>query len=249
MQTSLQVKGFWQSHRECATQSAVCGGLTKVNPAAINPLRSLLLEVVDFDLLRHTRAVELFLCATNVKTSRIKVFDHAEITVDAVLASACLPFLFQAIEIDGEFYWDGGYMGNPPIFPLIYHTDCSDVLIVQINPIVIDDVPMRAQEILDRMNELAFNSSLMREMRAIHFVGKLLQKHALDETSYKQLRIHTIDAEREMAPLSMSSKLNADRRFLHHLFDLGRTRADLFVRDHLDDVGRRSTTDIVEKFL
>ena len=129
------------------------------------------------------------------------------------MASACLPFLFQAVEVDGEHYWDGGFMGNPPIYPLIYHTDCEDVLIVQINPIVIADVPRTAQEIADRMNELSFNGSLMREMRTIHFVTKLLDEQRVEHGRYKRLKIHTIEGEREMAELGYSSKLNADRTF------------------------------------
>ena len=142
----------------------------ELNPLNYNPLERVLTSVVDFawlaDQCAHER-VRLFLCATNVKTSKIKVFMGEEISAAAVLASACLPFLYQAVEIEGEAYWDGGYMGNPPIFPLIYHTDCADVLLVQINPVNIDEVPKRATEIFDRVNEVSFNSSLMRELRTI----------------------------------------------------------------------------------
>src|SRR5204863_6866075 len=139
----------------------------------LNPLRDTLLEVVDFERLRQGQ-VKLFICATNVLTGKIKVFAPSEMSVDAVMASACLPFMFQAVEVDGEHYWDGGYMGNPPLYPLFYHTKTPDVLIVQINPINIPELPTTAQTILDRINTLSFNSSLMREMRAIHFVTKLI---------------------------------------------------------------------------
>ena len=219
------------------------------NPLNLNPLRDTLAEIVDFDTICHTERVKLFLCATNCLNGRIHVFKDDEISVDAVLASACLPFLFQAVEIDGEYYWDGGYMGNPPIYPLIYGTDTSDILICQINPIIIDEVPTTAQAIADRINTLSFNSSLMREMRTIEFVSRLIDQGHLDPSHYKQLRIHVVEAEAEMRQLSASSKLNADWDFLMHLFKLGRGKADAWIEEHLDKVGCKSSTDIIEKFL
>ena len=149
----------------------------QLNPLNYNPLKKILSDIVDVNAITREDGVKLFLCATNVRTGRIKVFRGDELSIDAVLASACLPFLYQAVEIAGEHYWDGGYMGNPPIFPLIYHTDCPDVLIIQINPINIPNVPKTAQEIFDRINTLSFNSSLMREMRAIDFVTKLIDQN------------------------------------------------------------------------
>lgn len=220
----------------------------QANPLNVNPLRGVLNDVVDFDAIATSEAVKLFLCATNVRSGRIKVFMNDEIGIDAVLASACLPFMYQAVEIDGEHYWDGGYMGNPPIFPLIYNTDCPDVLIIQINPINIPAVPRTPQEIFDRINTLSFNSSLMREMRAIGFVTKLIDDGRLDPEGYKRLNIHTIDAEADMAKLSVSSKLNADADFLAKLFNLGRERASCWLEVHIDDVGIRSSTDIEAKF-
>ena len=166
--------------------------------------------------------MQLFACATNVKTGKIRVFDCSEISAKAIMASACLPFLYQAVEIDGEHYWDGGFMGNPPLFPLIYQTDCEDVLIVQINPIAVDEVPTTAPAIVDRMNELSFNSSLMREMRAIAFVKKLLDEERVPRGRYKDLKIHTVEAEAEMRQLGYSSKLNADASSCDWLFELGR---------------------------
>ena len=177
------------------------------------------------------------------------MFECHEISAKAILASACLPFLYQAVEIDGEHYWDGGFMGNPPIFPLIYKADCEDVLIVQINPIRVDEVPTTAPDIMDRMNELSFNSSLMREMRAIAFVKKLLQEERVPHGRYKDLRIHTIEAEAAMRQLGYSSKLNADGKFLHWLFELGRERASAFLLEHRAKIGIESSTDIAAKFL
>ncbi|MDQ2695473.1 MAG: patatin-like phospholipase family protein [Pseudomonadota bacterium] len=221
----------------------------QLNPLNLNPLRDLLLEVVDFEGLRRCTRVKLFLCASNVRSGRIKVFDTHEVSVDAVLASACLPFLFQAVEVDGEYYWDGGYMGNPPIYPLIYGTDVSDVLIIQINPINIPKVPTTAQEIMDRINTLSFNSSLMREMRAIHFVTRLIDDGVLDPARYKRIKLHTVHAEAELGALGVSSKLNANWDFLRYLFDLGRERADAWLAGHFDKVGVESSTDIAATFM
>ncbi|MEM7044234.1 MAG: patatin-like phospholipase family protein [Pseudomonadota bacterium] len=219
------------------------------NPLNINPLRDILADICDLDAMRAADSVKLFLCATNVRTGRIKVFQGKELSIDAVLASACLPFIYQAVEIDGEHYWDGGYMGNPPIFPLIYDTDCRDVLIIQINPINVPAVPKTAQEIFDRINTLSFNSSLMREMRAVDFVTKLIDQGTLDSKSYKRLNVHAIDAEAEMARLSVSSKLNADAGFLSTLFDLGRERATHWLESNFDKVGVESSVDIEARFL
>lgn len=219
----------------------------QLNPLNYNPLRQVLESVVDFEFLAEhckTNHVKLFLCATNVKTGKIKVFRDGEISAKAVLASACLPYIYQTVEVDGEFYWDGGFMGNPPIFPLIYNTDTSDVLIVQINPVNVPDVPTSAQEIFDRINELSFNSSLMREMRAIAFVTKLIENGDLDLKHYKKLNLHMIGAEDKMAELNVSSKLNADWAFLQWLFELGRERASRWLDEDFDKVGKESSTDI-----
>jgi NTE family protein len=224
----------------------------ELNPAGINPLRDVLEAVVDFTALAahcQRRRVRLYLTATNVLTGRLKVFEGEEIGIDAVMASACLPWLFQAVEVGGEHYWDGGYSGNPPIFPLIYGTDCTDVLIIQINPVNIERVPTTARAILDRVNTLSFNASLMREMRAIDFVGRLIDEERLDERRYKRLNIHAIDAEDVLRNLGVSSKVNADAAFLDWLFALGRERCGRFLDAHFDKIGVSSSTDIRERFL
>ncbi|AXK37966.1 patatin-like phospholipase family protein [Crenobacter cavernae] len=221
----------------------------QLNPCNLSPLRDVLVSVVDFEVLQNSRSVKLFLCATNVLSGRIRVFTTSEICVKAVLASACLPFLFQAVEIDNEYYWDGGYMGNPPIYPLIYDTDSSDVLIIRINPIRIPDVPTTARQILDRINTLSFNSSLMREMRAIAFITRLIDEGALDPASYRRVLIHSIDAEAEMTRLGVSSKFNADWGFLREVFALGRERADAWLTVNFDALGRRSSIDIADTFM
>jgi len=218
------------------------------NPNHTNVFKDIIEEMIDFSILQKSRKIKLFICATNVLTGRLKVFENREITPEMIMASACLPFLYQAPEIDGEFYWDGGYMGNPPIFPVIYNTDCQDVLIVQINPINISEVPKTANAIFDRINTLSFNSSLMREMRAIHFVTTLIEKGELDPAKYKHTYIHTIDAEEKMAKLTASSKMNLDMEFLKYLFDIGREKADEFIRMHYDKIGNTSSTDLAAKF-
>lgn len=219
------------------------------NPCNLNPLHDILAEIIDFDVLQHSRSVKLFLCATNVLRGRIRVFSTAEIGIQAVLASACLPSLFQAVEIDGEYYWDGGFMGNPPIYPLIYETDSCDVLIIRINPIHIPQVPTTAREILDRINTLSFNSSLMREMRAIDFITRLIDDGALDPARYRRILIHSIDAETEMGRLGASSKFNADWDFLREIFALGRERADTWLIANFEALGRHSSIDVAETFL
>jgi NTE family protein len=221
----------------------------ELNPANYNPLRDVLLEVIDFDRLRQAADVKLFLCASNVKSGRLRVFERHEVSVEAVLASACLPHLFQAVEIDGEHYWDGGYMGNPPIFPVIYGCESRDVVLVVINPIVIDEVPRSARAIIDRLNTLSFNSSLMREMRAISFVSRLVESGFTEGGRLKKILIHCIDAEDEMRKLSASSKLNASWDFIKRLFELGRDRADAFLAAHYDKIGHESSTAIAERFL
>ena len=221
----------------------------QLNPNNVNPLRDVLNAVVDFDALRRADTIPLFVCATNVLTGRIKIFDRKEISVDAVLASACLPGVFQAVEVDGQHYWDGGYMGNPPIYPLIYHVDTQDVLIIQINPIAITEVPKTAADIDDRVKTLSWNSSLMREMRAIHFVTSLIDRGFDDGGRLKRMLLHVIDAEAEFGGFRASSKLNADWDWVCHLRDLGRAKAHEFLVHHKDKIGERSSTDIVAKFL
>jgi NTE family protein len=220
------------------------------NPANLNPLLDLIEEVVDFERLHASLGgPRLFVCATNVLNGRLRVFEGPEITAKSVMASACLPFLFQAVEIDGQHYWDGGYCGNPPIFPLIYMGGAPDILIVQINPINIPEVPKTARAILDHTATLSFNSSLMREMRAIKFVSDLIDRGELDGAKHTRVFIHTIDAELELSAYDVSSKYNADLEFTRHLFNLGRDKAGAFLDAHAEDVGNRSSTDIAAKFL
>jgi NTE family protein len=219
------------------------------NPANINPLRELLLDVIDFERLRKCDVTRLHIAATNVRTGKVKVFETQELSADVLLASACLPFLFQAVEIDGESYWDGGYMGNPAIFPLIYNCESSDVLIVHVNPIERAEVPTTATEILNRVNEISFNSSLMREMRAIQFVTDLIESGKITNGGLKKMNIHSIEAQEVMANLGVSSKLNPVWSFLTYLRDRGRESAEEWLDANFDHIGRKSTVDIRDRFL
>jgi NTE family protein len=221
----------------------------QMNPANYHPLRDILSEQIDFDTLSRSDKVKLFVCASNVFTNRLHVFELRDLSVDAVVASGCIPSVFQAVEINGEYFWDGGYMGNPPIFPIIYNCASTDLLLIMVNPIHIEQVPRTAQAILDRINSLSFNSSLMREMRAINFVNRLVESGFDDGGRLKKMLIHCIDAEDEMSNLGVSSKLNVGREFLEWLFDLGRKRADAFLRDHFDKIGNDSSTSIEQRFL
>ncbi len=220
------------------------------NPLKLNPLRDVLERTVDFAVLRDAPCpLKLFLSATNVRTGRVKVFDKAELCADAVLASACLPFLFHAVEIGGEAYWDGGYMGNPAIFPLIYGCESRDVVIVHINPTVRAEVPRTARDILNRVNEISFNSSLMREMRAIQFVTDLIDQGRVPDGQLKRMLIHAIAADEVMGALGAQSKLNADRGFLLALRDAGRRHAGMWLETNAEALGTRSTVDIRAAYL
>ncbi|TXH38285.1 MAG: patatin-like phospholipase family protein [Rhodospirillaceae bacterium] len=222
----------------------------QLNPFNWNPLREVLEASVDFAALQNqVLPINLFLSATNVRSGKVKVFCGNEITADAVLASSCLPFLFQAVEIEGEHYWDGGYMGNPAIFPLIYHCDSRDVVIIHINPMHRQDLPVTSSEILNRINEISFNSSLMREMRAIGFVTRLIDEKKVGDGELKRLNIHSISAELETSQLSVHSKLNPDLRFLLELKSAGRSRAEAWLERHFDALGETSTVDITATYL
>lgn len=224
----------------------------QTNPLDINPLRRVLEREVDFEALASARAPQsttvpqVFVCATNVRTGRGEIFTGKRLSADAVMASACLPLLFKAVEIDGEHYWDGGYSGNPALHPLIYKTDCADVLLVQINPIEHQGVPDSASEIMERMNEVTFNAALLSELRAIEFVRRLLAEGKLDARRYKSVRMHRIDGGAVLEPFGAASKLRADLAFVRRLFDLGRAAGQDWLQAHRADVGVRTTVNIAD---
>jgi NTE family protein len=219
-----------------------------VNPLNINPLKDLIERFVDFEALRAYPDLQLFISATNVQTGRVRIFPREKITADAVMASACLPLLFRAVEIDGVPYWDGGYLGNPVIFPFFGTTSTEDVLVVQINPLVRERTPTSAPEIMNRINEITFNSSLIAEYRAIEFVARLIDQGRLPRGTgpgqYRRINIHRIVLERVGTHFDAIGKLSTDYNFFEMLRTSGKRAARRFLDEHFADIGVRSTVDL-----
>jgi NTE family protein len=213
-----------------------------LNPTGFNPLRNILEESIDFERLSAS-PIKLFVTATNVRTGRGRIFRNPEITADVLLASACLPTVFRAVEIDGEAYWDGGYAGNPTITPLVRETDAHDTILVQINPRERADMPRSAADILNRLNEISFNSPLMKELRMIALLRQVADPGTGEGARWAQMRTHRIMTD-ALAKFGASSKLNAEWEFVTMLREEGRHTASEFLKAHADDLGRRSIADI-----
>ena len=215
------------------------------NPLDINPLRRLLEEQIDFDAIARHKAPQVFVSATHVQTGRAAIFHGEQLTLAAVMASACLPMVFQAVEVDGEHYWDGGYSANPALAPLIDHCRATDILLVQLNPLSRAHLPQTPQEIAERVGELGFNASLLQQMRSIDFINRLVASGRLHEgEGYKELHLHRIDGGAAMDEMSAASKLSADGAVMERLFGQGQDAARLWLHQHFADLGRRSTIDI-----
>ena len=215
-----------------------------LNPWNYNPLRSLLEELVDFDRLRAQSDIHLLVCATNVRNARRRVFANAEMSVDAVLASACLPQLFPAVEIDGEAYWDGGYSANPAVLGLLRLLPACDFMIVRVDPVDRQDLPRTPNEIADRMREIGFNSCFWLELMNIAIILKLVEDGLLPRERFGRMRFHAIGAGAEMEKLAGSSKLNNHLGFLEYLFAIGRDAADQWLAANGTALGERSTVDL-----
>lgn len=213
-----------------------------LGPYATNPLTAVLEESVDFARLR-SGPIRLFVTATSVRTGRGRIFRNADLTPQALLASACLPTMFQAVEIDGEAYWDGGYSGNPSITPLVRECQSRDTVLVPINPVERPDTPTSAREILNRLNEISFNSVLLKELRMIALLRQVANPGECEGALWAQMRVHAVPNEL-MAELGSSSKLNAEWEFLSMLRDRGREAAERFLAAHGADLGHRSTLPI-----
>lgn len=214
------------------------------NPLDINPLRDALSALINFERVRSCKDAKLFIAATNVWSGKIRIFTGSELTVDHVLASACLPMIFKAVEIDGEPYWDGGYSGNPALFPLFYETKTNDILLVQINPIERRSTPRTAREIQNRMTEITFNSNLMHEFRAVEFVTRLLDQGKLSPKDYKRVLMHRIHGGQKLDEYTAASRLNANWEFFKQLKDLGRATARRWLAENYEAIGRESTLDL-----
>ncbi len=218
----------------------------QLNPLDHNPLRELLRAELDFERLRGPGAVKLFICATNLKTNQMKLFGNAELSVEALLASACLPQLNRAVEVAGQFYWDGGFIGNPVLKPLLRLGEAKDIVLVQLNPTDRAELPISARDILDRLNEVTMNAALMRELEGIATINKLLAAGQLEHPRYELIHLHLIADPAVMAGLGMRSKNNTAWPFLTYLRDAGRAAADRWLEQHRHQLGRESTMDLTE---
>ena len=219
------------------------------NPFDINPLRDFQAGQVDFERLQHLQTLKVFVVATRVSTGKAEVFSGRRLTADAVMASACLPTVFKAVEIEGDHFWDGGYSGNPAIHPLIYNCSARDIVLVQINPIKRDKLPTTSAEIMDRINEITFNAGLIAEMRAIDFVKRLLAEGKLDPSQYKDVLLHRIDGGEALEALAASTKSSISRGLVHSLRDLGRAKARAWLARHYGALGVECTVDIRRDYL
>ena len=222
------------------------------NPLNINPLRTILGNLLDITRLKQADSVKLFVSATCVRTGIGRIFTQKELTVDTLLASAALPNLFQAVKVGKDYYWDGGYSGNPSLWPLFYASKSSDILIIHVNPIIRNELPDRATSIDNRLNEITFNSSLLDELRAIAFVKKLVVEEWLKDKYKDRLRnmlIHAIRADKVLADFSVASKFNTDWTFLTNLRDLGRAEGKNWINKNWDALGKRDTVDIGRDYL
>ena len=224
----------------------------QLNPFDLNPLRAILNEQVDFDRLRTHSPVKLFIAATNANSGKVRVFHASEISVDAILASACLPMMNRAVEIDGESYWDGGYAANPAVFPLVYECKSSDILLVLLTPLKHKETPHTAQDIKARVLELAFNATFLREMRmfahAREYVDKATFRRGRFDRRVSNVNFHIIEAQELMSELKAETKLAANMRFFEMLRDQGRARAKDWLQANHAQIGKRSTVDLAELF-
>ena len=216
------------------------------NPLNINPLRDILLSEVDFNRVRSCTQMQLFISATNVRTGQIKVFTGDEVTADAVLASACLPTVFHAVEIGSEAYWDGGFMGNPAIEPFFTTCSASDLLLVQINPIRRDEVPRNPQDIANRVNEISFNAPLLRELRHVEFVNKCLRRGELKESGYREIFLHRVGGGADLQSYPASSKFDGDLELIEALHNLGFKAMELWLAENFEKIGQVSTMPLDE---
>ena len=242
------ILGFWSADRTPGRLwLEAWSGLAspyEFNPLDYNPLQEALEELIDFERVRKNRTVKLFVAATSVWTGKVRIFNGSQLTAAHVMASACLPALFRAVEIDGEPYWDGGYTGNPAVFPLFYETKTDDILLVQINPIERRQTPRATHEIQNRLTEITFNGNLLRELRAIEFVTRLIDAGKLSKDEYKRVFMHRIHGGRELDAFTASSRLNAGWSFFKELKDHGRATAKTWLTENYDAIGVRSTLDL-----
>jgi NTE family protein len=216
----------------------------QLNPMGVNPLRTVLEAQVDFGNVNRCRKIAVHVTATHVKTGRSRIFSRGAVSLDAVMASACLPQLYPAVEIDGEPYWDGGFSANPALMPLVNSSESPDIVIVQINPIVRHDNPVSAREIINRVNEISFNTALIKELRGIALMQRIIAEKGIDLGPAGKTYIHLIHTDAEVQDLAASSKLNAEWAYLQMLFQRGRRWAEVWLEAHFDQIGQESSFDL-----
>lgn len=219
------------------------------NPLGINPLRDVLTRFIDFDAMRKDKHHKLFVAATNVNKCQSRLFRQSELTPEVLLASSCLPLVSPAVEIDGEPYWDGGYLGNPSIYPLIHECKSRDVMLIMINPLKRKTVPTSSREILNRITEIGFNATLISEMSNFAVISRLIEKGELSSKVYARINFHLIEAPDELSDYSAASKLNTDWDFLVYLHDLGYSAGDKWIKKNAKSIGKESTLDVIQHFM
>ncbi|HEX6143345.1 MAG TPA: patatin-like phospholipase family protein [Geminicoccaceae bacterium] len=218
----------------------------QLNPLDHNPLRALIEERFDFDLLRRDGALRIYVCATNLQTNKMRIFSNADLSCEALLASACLPQLHRAVQVDDGYYWDGGFIGNPVLKPLIRVCGARDILLIQLNPTRREQLPISSRDIMDRLNEVTMNASLMRELDVIHTINRLVRDGQLTNPRYQEVRLHKIADPEVMGALGLRSKNNTAWRFLIYLRDVGRRRASAWLEENRGRIGREATLDLEE---
>lgn len=221
----------------------------ELNPLQADPLKEVILKSFDFDALRKFKGAKLYLCATHVFTGKLRIFGLDELKPECLLATACLPTIHAAVKVDDEYYWDGGFIGNPAFFPLIYDCESPDIVYIQLNPTVRETLPTTAREIADRLNEISNNATVVREMRAISFISDLIDSGMLDSNKIKRVYMHVIKDEGAFQELGWSSKLNTEWEFFMYLFERGRAAADQWIKEHYKDVGVRTSAKMEEQYV
>lgn len=221
----------------------------ELNPFNVDPLKDIIGRVFNFELLRTQDLCKIFLCATKVNTGELRIFKNHELRAECLLASACLPTIHGAVMVDNEYYWDGGFIGNPAFFPLIYDCQTPDIVFIQLNPRARSTIPTSAREIADRLNEITNNAAVMREIRSITFLQGLVEKGFLTAKSVKKVYMHLIEDEETFKDLGWSSKLNTEEEFLRHLFEKGTQRAKAWINENFDAVGNKTTATQHDHFI
>ena len=224
----------------------------QLNPMDMNPLRELVSSSINFENIQNNCPVKLFIAATHVRSGKLKIFENNEITIDALMASACLPSIHRAVEINGESYWDGGYSGNPPVFPLIFNCRQQDIVIVLLHPLEIEETPVTAERIQERASELSFNAAFLREMRAIAFSKKMIEKEIKPggklETRMHEIIIHLIQDKVLSSQFPSRSRYNTLPSFINLFHQEGYKTADTWLENNYRNLGNKSLIDIEELF-